>query len=238
MVEMTRELCHALPAEPSRLTLRVAMPRAAHQLLDPHCASLYFGPNPNAWSTPRSAAALRSRAFGKRPVYLYLRAFLARGRVSPRNILPNMSGRRRNNMSFSARGSTRSPIVPPTTVHLRFWEIDYPATQAWKRELLAVAGMPIPLNVHFVRHFEHDALPGALAAAGLDATAGTVFSCLAQPVTPSQENTVPAVASRPAAASAPGKASCSKSTGTKWTFDGIGMPATASSSRFHACVAG
>jgi methyltransferase (TIGR00027 family) len=64
---------------------------------------------------------------------------------------------------------------PPLAV----WEVDYPATQAWKRELLAAAGIVAPPPLAFVSiDFARESLADVLAAAGFDARAGAVFSWL------------------------------------------------------------
>jgi methyltransferase (TIGR00027 family) len=62
---------------------------------------------------------------------------------------------------------------------LRVWEIDHPATQAWKRHLLEAARIEIPANLTYVPvDFERDVLADALVHAGFDASAGAVFSWL------------------------------------------------------------
>ena len=69
----------------------------------------------------------------------------------------------------------RSPAAPPVTI----WEVDHPATQAWKRELLAAAGIEAPAHLKFVAaDLACEPLEGALAAADFEAHAGAVFSWL------------------------------------------------------------
>ncbi|MEU7164750.1 SAM-dependent methyltransferase [Streptomyces morookaense] len=52
---------------------------------------------------------------------------------------------------------------------LRVFEVDHPATQEWKRQQLAAAGIGVPPSVTFAPvDFERGTLAGALAAAGLD----------------------------------------------------------------------
>ena len=51
---------------------------------------------------------------------------------------------------------------------LQIFEVDHPATQAWKQERLAAIGTPIPRNLTFVPFdFEHHTLDGALEAGGV-----------------------------------------------------------------------
>jgi methyltransferase (TIGR00027 family) len=62
---------------------------------------------------------------------------------------------------------------------LRVFEVDFPATQEWKREMLAAAGLAIPENLTFVPlDFEHHTLAEGLAEAGLDERAPAFFGWL------------------------------------------------------------
>lgn len=62
---------------------------------------------------------------------------------------------------------------------LRVFEVDFPATQEWKREMLATAQIALPGNLTFVPlDFERKALAEGLAEAGFDAVAPSFFSWL------------------------------------------------------------
>jgi methyltransferase (TIGR00027 family) len=62
---------------------------------------------------------------------------------------------------------------------LRIFEVDHPATQAWKQDTLAVAGIAIPSNLNWAPvDFERETLVDALMAAGFDATPPSFFSWL------------------------------------------------------------
>jgi methyltransferase (TIGR00027 family) len=62
---------------------------------------------------------------------------------------------------------------------LHVFEVDHPATQAWKRERLADAAIPIPATLTFAPvDFEREALPHGLAAAGFDPAKQTFFTWL------------------------------------------------------------
>ena len=62
---------------------------------------------------------------------------------------------------------------------LRVFEVDHPATQAWKRERLAAAGIDASASPTFVPiDFERETLAAALAAHGFDATAPAIVSWL------------------------------------------------------------
>jgi methyltransferase (TIGR00027 family) len=59
---------------------------------------------------------------------------------------------------------------------LRFWEVDFPATGAWKRERLAETGIAVPESVTYVGvDFERDSFLERLVEAGLDAGAPVFF---------------------------------------------------------------
>jgi O-methyltransferase involved in polyketide biosynthesis len=52
---------------------------------------------------------------------------------------------------------------------IRVFEVDHPASQQWKRDHLAAAGIPVPDHVSFVPlDFERDPLAGRLRQAGFD----------------------------------------------------------------------
>jgi methyltransferase (TIGR00027 family) len=62
---------------------------------------------------------------------------------------------------------------------LRVFEVDHPATQLWKRRLLAEAEIEEPASLVFVAcDFEHKTLAEALAEAGFDAQAPAFFTWL------------------------------------------------------------
>jgi methyltransferase (TIGR00027 family) len=62
---------------------------------------------------------------------------------------------------------------------LRVFEVDHPATQAWKREQLEAAGIAIPAALTFVPvDFERQTLAEGLGQAGFDLSAAAFFSWL------------------------------------------------------------
>jgi methyltransferase (TIGR00027 family) len=67
----------------------------------------------------------------------------------------------------------------PLGESLRMFEVDHPATQAWKRRRLAEAGIPVPGNLTYVPvDFERNQLAASLAAAGFDGARPSFFSWL------------------------------------------------------------
>jgi len=62
---------------------------------------------------------------------------------------------------------------------LRVFEVDFPATQEWKRFMLDQASIPIPSNLTFVPlDFEHKALTAGLIEAGFNLSLPAFFSWL------------------------------------------------------------
>jgi methyltransferase (TIGR00027 family) len=62
---------------------------------------------------------------------------------------------------------------------LAVFEVDHPATQQWKRERLAQAGIAVPESLSFVPvDFEHEGPAEGLAAAGFDERSPAFFSWL------------------------------------------------------------
>lgn len=62
---------------------------------------------------------------------------------------------------------------------LRVFEVDFPATQVWKRAMLAQAAIALPANLVFVAlDFEHQTLADGLAEAGLDFNEPAFFGWL------------------------------------------------------------
>ncbi len=62
---------------------------------------------------------------------------------------------------------------------LRVFEIDHPATQQWKRDLLSINNIAIPSNLTYAPvDFEHQQLATQLKAAGFDASVPTFYAWL------------------------------------------------------------
>jgi methyltransferase (TIGR00027 family) len=70
--------------------------------------------------------------------------------------------------TYAYRGAERE--------RLRIFEVDHPSTQAWKRQRLAEAGIPVPPRLTFAPvDFERETLGGGLAAAGFEPAVPTFF---------------------------------------------------------------
>ncbi|HJV01434.1 MAG TPA: SAM-dependent methyltransferase [Burkholderiaceae bacterium] len=149
----------------SRSALAVAMLRAAHQLLDQ--PPLFNDPLALAILGPELAATVRADP-GQFDVGLRRMVRLAmavRSRLAEDELARAV-----------ACGVTQYVVLGagldsygwrPHPPGLQVFEVDHPATQAWKRGLLHQAGLATPSNVHFVPvDFERDRLAEALRAAG------------------------------------------------------------------------
>jgi methyltransferase (TIGR00027 family) len=166
------------PQEPSNTAKIAALARGYHRLLqrppwvidDPYALSL-IGPGwEELWETLNaifpdpvrdegiSGVAARAR---------YVEDVLARGTFAQYVILGAGLD------SFAWRR-------PDALAKLRLFEVDHPATQAWKRERAEV--MALPRSDHHVFtpvDFEHQTLDAGLAAVGFDASAPTLYSWIA-----------------------------------------------------------
>ncbi len=168
-----------IPAQASRTALRVALHRAAHQLLD--TPTVFVDPLAVRILGPKVEAALRAdpSQYDTTRFAPQMRAFMAvRARFAEEQIAQARAAGVRQIVVLGAGLDTyayRAPTAPPVTI----WEVDHPATQAWKRELLAGTGIEPPPHVKFVAaDLAREPLESVLAAAGFQPLAGAVFSWL------------------------------------------------------------
>src|SRR5690349_7970490 len=158
---------------------RVAMRRAAHQILDKPV--VFEDPLAIRMLGREGARRLEAapEAHEAHPVSKPLRAFLAaRSRLAEERMLAAMAAGVRQCVILGA-GLDTFAYRHGDAQGVRFFEVDFPATQAWKRARLAEADIAAPSSLTFVPlDFERDALPDALAAAGFDLAAPAAFSWL------------------------------------------------------------
>jgi methyltransferase (TIGR00027 family) len=168
------------PSQSSQTAELVARHRAAHQLLerppilaDPLAIEIVgaedsaaIRANPETFETERHAR--------------YLRAFVAvRSRFAEDQLAHVRALGVQQYVILGAGLDTSAYRVPTSAQPLHIWEVDHPATQAWKRERLREAGITSSDRVTYVPiDFEHQTLPEELAAAGFDPAAGALFSWL------------------------------------------------------------
>jgi methyltransferase (TIGR00027 family) len=160
----------------SRTARRVAIRRAAHQLLDqPRVLD-----DPLALRIIGSEAAeeLRSNPKEDHAFSRAFRAFMAaRSRYAEDELACAVAHGVRQYIVLGAGLDTFAYRNPH--LGLRVFEVDHPATQAWKREQLHVAGIAIPQSLTFVPiDLEEQTLADGLAQSGFNANAAGFFSWL------------------------------------------------------------
>src|SRR5580704_4643658 len=147
---------------PSRTAQRVAMRRAAHQLLD----------NPIVFEDPLAVAIAEGdpepSADAPLPYSRALRAFLVvRSRYGEDQLARAVARGVRQYVVLGAGLDTFAYRNPFQSSGLHVFEVDHPATQAWKREQLRSAGIAVPQSLTFVPvDFERQVLPDELRQAG------------------------------------------------------------------------
>ncbi|HEY1810603.1 MAG TPA: class I SAM-dependent methyltransferase [Acidobacteriaceae bacterium] len=157
---------------------RVAMRRAAHQLWD---EPVIF-PDPLAWAILSDEARERIRTGieeeNGNPWARGLRAFIAvRSRFAEEEIAKAAERGVRQAVILGAGLDTFGYRNPHA--ELQVFEVDHPATQAWKQERLRNGEIGIPESVRFAPvDFERDTLAHGLAAAGFREDEPAFFSWL------------------------------------------------------------
>jgi len=159
---------------------RVALRRAAHQLLD----------DPKVFNDPlalriigkESATTLRADPgrFETSPLSPYLRAFIAaRSRFAEDELSLGVQGGVSQYVIMGAGLDTFAYRNPYPEETLRVFEVDYPSTQAWKRLRLDDAAIVVSPRLAFVAvDFETQSVADRLMEAGYDPTQRTMFSWL------------------------------------------------------------
>jgi methyltransferase (TIGR00027 family) len=159
---------------PSRTAQRVAVRRAAHQLLD---RPLVFE-DPFAMKIigPDAAAATEARTDGR--VSGSFRAFMAvRSRYAEDGLAEAVARGVRQYVVLGAGLDTFAWRNPWAELHV--FEADFPATQHWKRQRLANVGMAEPPSLTFAPvDFESQTLAEGLHAAGFQSDRPAYFSWL------------------------------------------------------------
>ena len=153
---------------------RVAERRAAHQLLD----------NPLVFSDPFAVRIIGARAEANLPeqpknfVAARFRAFIiARSRFAEDELAAAVSRGVKQYVVLGAGLDTFAYRNPFPELHV--FEVDHPATQAWKLKRLAQAGIAVPSSMTFAPvDFERETFDDGLRKAGFNERAPTFFSWL------------------------------------------------------------
>jgi len=163
-----------IEGRPSMTARRVAMRRAAHQLIDrplvfeDPLAVPILGPEVAATLEVESAGRAESR----------LRAFIAvRSRYAEEQLSMAVSCGVRQYVLLGAGLDTFAYRNPFPDLHI--FEVDHPATQAWKRRCLSSANIAVPASLRFIPvDFEKESWKEGLCAAGFAASEPAFFAWL------------------------------------------------------------
>jgi methyltransferase (TIGR00027 family) len=165
--------------ESSRTALRVAMQRAAHQLLDEPI--VLDDPIALPILGAETEAAMREDPYQyNEPLMRGLRAALVvRSRVAEDELARAVEAGVRQYVVLGAGLDTFAYRNPHNATGLRVFEVDHPSTQHWKRRCLSDAGIPVAQNLIFAPvDFEHGTLAQGLAEAGFRNDQSACFSWL------------------------------------------------------------
>jgi methyltransferase (TIGR00027 family) len=166
--------------EPSRTALGAARHRAAHQLLE----------QGRIFADPLAVRILTEGAGGEDAETIAREAEESPSRRAMRIFIAVRTRFAEDALAAAVERGVRQLVVlgagldtyayRGTLSHiLRVFEVDHPATQAWKRRRLDEAAIPLPACLTFAPiDFERETLAGGLEAAGFDTAQQTFFTWL------------------------------------------------------------
>lgn len=163
---------------PSRTAQGAALHRAAHQLLDK--PPVFADPLALKIIGREAETELRTALIRIRTERAGLRAFIAaRSRFSEDTLAEAVARGVHQYVLLGAGLDTFAYRAAKAFPGLSVFEVDHPATQGWKRERLAEAGIAVPEVLTYAPvNFETETLSDGLARAGFDAEAPAVFAWL------------------------------------------------------------
>jgi methyltransferase (TIGR00027 family) len=161
---------------PSRTALAAAAHRAAHQFLE---QGRIFA-DPLALRILGEEGETVVREAEEHPSRRTMRIFIAvRTRFAEDALATAIPGGVRQLVVLGAGLDTYAYRSRSRGDCLRIFEVDHPATQAWKRRRLAEAAIPIPNSLIFAPvDFERETLAEGLTSSGFDRSQQTFFSWL------------------------------------------------------------
>jgi methyltransferase (TIGR00027 family) len=164
------------PTEPSRTALMIARQRAAHQVLD-HGSIL---DDPLAMKILREDEKDVLQFANKHPLASIGRLITAaRSRIAEDALSRAVERGIRQIVILGAGLDTFALRNPHSARQIRLYEVDHPATQAWKRQLLDEAQIALPPWLIFVPvDFERDELGENLVTAGFQPNSPAFFTWL------------------------------------------------------------
>lgn len=151
---------------PSKTAYRVALRRAAHQLLD----------HPRVIDDPLAVRIVGQtmeeivavKDDGGSRTATSLRAFVvARSRFAEEKLAEGIANGVKQYLILGAGLDTSPYRGIAAETGIKVFEVDHPATQSWKKEMLSKAGIAVPGNVSYVPvDFEKQTLAAELSGAG------------------------------------------------------------------------
>jgi methyltransferase (TIGR00027 family) len=164
------------PDEPSRTALNIARQRAAHQVLD-HGSILN---DPFAMKILREDEKDVLQFANQHPLASIGRLFTAaRSRIAEDVLSKAVQRGIRQIVILGAGLDTFALRNPYSAIEIRIYEVDHPATQAWKLERLANAQIALPPWLTLLPvDFERDNIGEKLVAAGFHEDSPAFFTWL------------------------------------------------------------
>jgi methyltransferase (TIGR00027 family) len=173
--ESRNRLGSVKPGQPSRTAMAAAAHRAAHQVLE---AGRIFR-DPLALRILGADADTIAREAETDPSRRRMRIFIAARTRFAEDALAAAVGRGVSQVVVLGAGLDTFAYRSALREGMRIFEVDHPATQEWKREQLASAGIPVPDSLTFAPvDFESSTIAVGLAAAGFDSGLQTFFTWL------------------------------------------------------------
>jgi len=163
------------PGQASRTALGAAGHRAAHQVLEKG----FIFSDPLALRILGAEAEAAVSEAERRPLKRGLRLFVAARARFAEDALAGAVARGVSQLVVLGAGLDTYAYRTKLSDRLRVFEVDHPATQAWKRERLAEASIAVPDRLTFAPvDFERETLAEGLAAAGFDPAERSFFTWL------------------------------------------------------------
>lgn len=168
------------PGEASRTIQRPATLRAAHQLLDDE-PRIFVDPLAVGLIPEASIESIRAdEPLLRNSEFTLLRStFVLRARYTEDCLAERARDGVAQYVILGAGLDTFAYRQPAFAKGLRIFEVDHPATQAWKRQRISARGIAAPANLRFVPvDFERERLGECLAAHGFGGAEPAFFSWL------------------------------------------------------------
>jgi methyltransferase (TIGR00027 family) len=163
------------PGRPSQTALGAASHRAAHQRLE-H-GSIFKDPLAERILGEHLGEAIRKAE--ENPARRGLRLFIAIRTRFAEDALDAAIARGVTQLVVLGAGLDTYAYRTTRGASLRIFEVDHPATQAWKREQLSKASIAVPASLTFAPvDFERETIAAGLGAAGFDPSQQTFFTWL------------------------------------------------------------